>query len=381
MKGSVLKGVFCGMLCAAMLVTPVNTTKAATVAKSAITTMSTEETINLPIISKQGDSTETTSINMAFSDGVDGAQKITLKKRAYFNLSAYCVFDADTASKTASVYIENAAGETVKELYFINSNEQDNANVILEAGTYTIRVASVYKSSGKFFGEMLATNAQITDSISLGKQYIGYSNYEYQYRKFTVSANQQVGVVYFTQSTSGLISGGNIVLLDKNKKPISKSEYTTSTTNYGTSYGLAKGTYYLQIKGSDFYSLQVYTVKAANACATSKKKAKKVTSSTKYYVLPANNRKKTAYFKINVKKAKKQTLEIKYLASSNTYVRVTTYKGSKQVGYSMIWGGQGSKISYKSYSGKKVSWPKGTYYVKVETSDKLGNGTVGIKVK
>lgn len=148
MKGSVLKGVFCGMLCAAMLVTPVNTTKAATVAKSAITTMSTEETINLPIISKQGDSTETTSINMAFSDGVDGEQKITLKKRAYFNLSAYCVFDADTASKTASVYIENAAGETVKELYFINSNEQDNANVILEAGTYTIRVASVYKSSG-----------------------------------------------------------------------------------------------------------------------------------------------------------------------------------------------------------------------------------------
>ncbi|MBQ1393429.1 MAG: hypothetical protein IIY81_07835 [Lachnospiraceae bacterium] len=64
------------------------------------------------------------------------------------------------------------------------------------------------------------------------------------------------------------------------------------------------------------------------------------------------------------------------------YIKINVGKKCcERVGYSIIWGGQGSKIGYKSYSGKKVSWPKGTYYVKVETSDKLGNGTVGIKVK
>lgn len=380
MKG-IVKGVFCGMLCATMVVMPVDFTKAATVAKSAITTMSTEQEINLPVISKEGDSTNVTKTSISFSDGVDGVQKITLSKRAYVQISGYCTFDTKTEDKVADVHIVNAAGEIMQNLTLGGPNEVESKSVLLDAGTYTIQVVSEFKSSGTFFGEIIATNAQITDNISLGTQYIGYSNNENQYRKFTVSGNQQVGLTYFTQSLSGSVYGGNVVLLDKNKKPISRSEYTTSVNKYYVSYGLSKGTYYLQLKGPDFYSLQLSKIKSASNRGTSKKKAKKITSSMKYYVLPANHSKKTAYFKVNVKKAKKQTLTLNYLASSNTYVKVSIYKGSKQVGYNIIWGGYSKIFQYKTLSGKVTSWPKGTYYVKVETFDKFGNGTIGVKVK
>ena len=185
----------------------------------------------------------------------------------------------------------------------------------------------------------------------------------------------------FSFNSSGETStyGNNVTLYNSKKKAISNSNYTSSSNEYMTYYGVKKGTYYIKISGKGLYNITAHVAKKAAIPATTKAKAKKVTSSTKYYVMPASTKKSSAWFKFTISKPKKVTLTTSYIGDYSLDVKI--YKGSKSVDSFKLYNNDKKGRYYSNFlTGKEVTWPKGVYYVKV-TKTKTDSGIVGVNIK
>lgn len=302
-----------------------------------------------------------------------------------------------TVKLSASSYLSYAVktmGGTLLESGNCSATRQEvGTGISLNEGTYVLEVYALSANDPiDYTVGLYAVSAANTDSLSLGKASLAFGGKnDVHYKKIVVKAPGLLSVKAYmiTKSevenyydgTNSYLYSANIALCNSNKKEIVKGKYAFSSKGYTNSYGVKKGTYYIKITqlNDQYYYVKPSLKKYSNG-TTDKKKAIKVTSKYKNYVVPAGNS-SAMWFKIKVTKPKKLNAYIKYSGSDSISVEI--YKGSKKESSSTLYSGKALKFRWQTLWGSAVKWPKGTYYIKVKNnklSDKSG-GIVSVKVK
>lgn len=376
---------FCAFACATSLLVPVTGAKAATsnstsvVSTANITT--TEETLEIPVFSKSSSSNYLTRQGEIDATGTV-SYTLNVQKPIYFVGSV----ESQLNSGGIRYALTNAAGTEVSLAYTSSSSGYNTDNFTkkyIPAGQYTLTITSSSNSIGGYAFAVFGYDASTSGTIKAGTSYIGYNNSTDVYKKIKVTKDGCLAVcaTSFSISSSGNTTsyGNSITLCNSKKKAISNKGYTPSNLNYTNYYGVKKGTYYIKLSTPGYYNIQAKMVRKATPVATKKTAAKKVTSSNKYYTLPASTSKSSAWFKFTINKPKKLTLTTSFTGDYST--RMTVYKGSKVVYTCSLYDGSKRTLKYQTLAGKETTWPKGTYYVKISKSNKTDNGLLGIKLK
>lgn len=376
---------FCALVCAASMLVPAANINAVEVSKTEV--VSTQSVVSGGEIEVLAISQEDNATPQIYQGKIDPDSTVTYT----FHLSKAIYFMGQAASEISAgdvyyeVYSASNPSDTLCNAYTSTSALIDNfTQKYLPAGDYVLSVRSSVSASGAFafqvYGYDASTNATIKESTS----YVGYNN-KTVWKKIKVTNNGclAIGATSFIVDSSGNAassSGNKITLYNSKKKAISNALYTSSSQDFIECYGVKKGTYYIKISTPGCYRLYAKVIKKASLPAAKKTKAKKVTSSEKYYVIPASTSKSTSWFKFTVSKAKKLTLSTSYVGDYS--VKVTIYRGTKQVDTFTMYNNQGRNIKYRDLlTQKEVSWPKGVYYVKITKGTKKDNGVVSLKVK
>lgn len=395
-----LTAYLCAFTCAATLLSPTavsnaagnaNLTDTLTVAPitsvsnvnyGSVSTKSVDEN-TLPVIVESGDiNSSWTKSNIHISPGQQQDYPLHIDKKATVSGSISSTFTSSTG--TISVSIKDMNGTSIISSSVSSySNASSISSKILEPGDYTVSVSSVYNANAYYDITLIGFDARETASISLNKSYYFSTNSDI-YRKVTVKKASCLAVQSFTTSRSGNIFGTYVTLCDKNKKELSARTHSTSSNKYALAYGVKPGTYYIKVSSNTINyinSLTVKTLKNGATTATSKKKAKKVTSSAKNYIIPASTKKTSNWFKFTFKSKKKHTLTVQYQGTEKVIAEV--YNGSKKVTSRTLYGGSKLKLQYKTLNGlgTVTTWPTGTYYVKITKYAKTDSGLISIKVK
>lgn len=163
-------------------------------------------------------------------------------------------------------------------------------------------------------------------------------------------------------------------------------EYLSSTNGFSRNIGVKKGTYTISLKGAAIYevSTSFHKVKETSAKKTKKKAASIKKGKLNKGIIPANSRKKVHWYKIKNPKNQKLTLAVnaKKMSGGGGYgnLKITVYFPDKTSRYANINAGVSDQLSvtYGKIGTKKAR--KGTYYVKVVSTDGA-NGYYTLKWK
>lgn len=381
----------CALACAVSLIVPTTEVNANAVTKNietasvieTKTVASTTETSTLPVISKSTDEITENCLSGAgtVTDTNPVIYTINVATPVYFNGVA-----GSTGVNNGTVFILYDSTGNVKSSSSVSSGSSSDTftRSYLAKGVYTLKVYTYSDSTESYAFSVYGYDASTSGTIKQNVTYIGYNNSTDIYKKITVKKNGCLAVASSTLyiSTSGTTNmyGNQVTLCNSKKKAISAKVSTTSSGDYIRYYGVKKGTYYIKLSGSGYYTVAAKLAKAGNTIAAKKAKAKKVTSKLKSYVIPASTSKTTAWFKFNVSKAKKLTLTTAF--SGYYSLNVVVYRGTKKVNSFYLYDGGKKTLKYKNYlTNKETAWPKGTYYVKVTGVQKTDNGLLQLKVK
>lgn len=387
-----LMACLCVATCATTMIAPAAPTQAATntstvesidfnapFENTSIGAFAEGDSYTLPVFSTTNEMSSSTALTISgeVTPEMNATYTITFPKDVCFS------GQASTTVDQGSVYFEitDSTGKLLTNAYSSNDKDSFSGASYITAGTYTLTVQSnTLTGYGSFAVQMYGINASSSGTIKAGETYLGYNN-KTTYKKFTVSSNRVVGITAFdSDGTETNTYGRYITICNSKKKAISQKVYTSSSDNYTALFGLKKGTYYVKISSIGTYCIGLTNSKKGTISATSKKKAKKITSSYKNYIIPASTSKSSAWFKYDMKKSAKKTLSICY--NGNYSVKATIYKGSKAVYTYTIYNGKGLDFSYTNLARtKKVKWQTGTYYVKISKNQKTDSGLISIKIK
>lgn len=165
-----------------------------------------------------------------------------------------------------------------------------------------------------------------------------------------------------------------VQLYNKSKKPISYTKsinaYSKDSTKQEVWYAVKRGYYYIKISGNANY----YVTVAKGTALTEKsgsKKSKAVTIQSKKYrkglVMNTDSKKKYDWYKFTLKKKSKVFIS-GVLTDTNLEMKVySSAKVSKKTQNAFV-------------KGKKVTMPKGTYYIKVGKKKTYSGGAYAIGV-
>lgn len=373
----------CALACIASLTAPAAGVNAEAVTKASILSkqeVTPSETLELPVISKVTDSNVMTRQGYITSEE-EISYIIDVQTPVYFEGAASGAF-----SVSGSIYYElkDAEGNLKTNAYISNGEESDSfSGTYLEAGQYILTVENNADTTVNYAFAIYGYDASESGVITEKTAYVGYNNSNV-YKKIKITENGCLAVAANTFNINSLgektVYGNTVTLCDSNKKPLSEKEYTKESQQYIQYFGVKKGTYYIKISGTGSYTIAAQIAKKGTIPASKKSKAKKITSSNKSYVIPASNKKSTAWFKFTLKKAKKLTFTSSFVGGYSASIEL--YKGKKQLQKRTLWNGDSYKVKYKNLrTGKETTWPKGTYYVKVTTPKKTDNGLIQLKIK
>ncbi|WP_419022744.1 hypothetical protein [Emergencia sp.] len=282
-----------------------------------------------------------------------------------------------STSYSSSVYISASQDiEDYRYVYF----------PVKAAGTYTLQLKTGYGDGEAVLFATYATTSGGT--LTKGKTYYGSSpNNTTKYYKVTAPSTGYFTVEFKSAATT--YPTFNIKLANSKKTNLFKGgngyEYISSSKNYKTRVGVAKGTYYIAVKTTDpFYGLNVKFTKVSESSGSTKSKAKALyKGKTKKGIITASQSSTSGdWYKITVKK--KQKVRIKLYAlpgegASYGGIKFTITGGKYTVGsvtQTLYYNKTESLISLNT-NNTGYLYP-GTYYIKVQKSNG-GSGYYNIK--
>lgn len=258
--------------------------------------------------------------------------------------------------------------------YSSNGETYGRVFKIPKAGTYYIGLYSSkgYNTTYSYYAAVAAIFYSGADrTLSNGKQIVvGQKDEQVNYFKFTA-----INSGYITTYSDETAEYFKVALCNSSKKALSGYSYL----RYNPTYGVKKGvTYYFKV-ASGYNSDGGYTFKVTNSKITEKsgsKKSKAVTikkNSTKKGTILAGSSQADWYkFKLTGSKS----VKIYFKGRTNDQLKITVYKGSKNIGSSTLYYYDTSRTL--SSIGKLS---KGTYYIKIQRVNSKSSGWYSLKWK
>ncbi len=347
---------------------------------------------------------EFTYDNYGKQDGalVQGAteNKIPLKvsERTALNVLVFAYTASSAAVQTVNCNVTKADGAPLATTALQTKNTaatkigdytQILCNAVVEPGEYLVQLAGQNLSANVGYRVLaIGYQAPVEQEAALGANLSGYAaKNECIYKKITldsdgeltVRAKQYPATAYWTAGTSTQ-EGANVTLCDAQKKPLSTGVVTVKSTEYEQTYTLKKGTYYVQITGTDCFYFFGTGFAGGTLCQTKKANASILTDEGEEEILPLDGTTSSGWYKFTLKKAKKITLTTEFFGTGA--IKVVVYKGTAKKANSKYFGSGSSYVCTmkNKRTGKKAKWAKGTYYVKIMRNAKTTSGTVSVSM-
>ena len=234
-------------------------------------------------------------------------------------------------------------------------------------------------------------------TVTISDEDCTYFTEEISYIKFKPSVTGYI-TVKMTNASSIANASGYITLCNNKKKPIGRvnERYQTSANNswvYTRTYGVRKGkTYYLAVNSEGGVKITANIKSASKSTANTRKKAKNLNANKKANGVIIAGENKADWYKINVKKKKKvsvnitaktngATVEGNYIRGIRDGIKFSFYEkkgkpwSSDAYDYACMAGPGGITFSMKNnYTGATSGIDTGIYYIKVERYTNTSSG-------
>lgn len=294
-------------------------------------------------------------------------------------LSCIVLYLDSNPSSTYSDFAIYSDEECTKTIKYSSYN---NTAIIPNKGTYYLKfTVSDYSDDKPVDGY----------DFGLETRFIGGSDKTLKDKTWAITGNIDTSKpVYYkvTTSKAGSLTinvdaeySSRITLLNSNKKAISDETYYSSSAGK-VCFAVGKGTYYFKVtSSSDLFRIKSTFKAITDSSATSKAKAKKLTSGKAVNGLALATEKagKADWYKITLTKS--QAVDITFTGSvSSGEINLEFYgngfSGSITRRISAVDSDQ--SFSAQTYSSKKL--PKGTYYIKVTKKSATTSGFYTLKL-
>lgn len=267
----------------------------------------------------------------------------------------------------------------------LSTDEDKTAPVTVpKAGTYYLDIRGFETEDVDYTISADVTSSE-NDTITSGKaKYVTLvDSKDVNYYQF--SLKQDGAIKVYTTYGNGTKCEAQVEVCQKagsSYKTVAKLESAVE----GSVVGLAKGTYYLKLKGeASYYSLKYDLTVSSDKSGSSKQKAAslKLGTAAKGVITVQDKASKADWYKIKLTKNQSVTLSLS--GDVTGIVSLEFYDSSN-----LFWGGlviseytkDDSTVPYLvSFDGKGKKLPKGTYYIKITKDKSSSSGSYSVKVK
>jgi hypothetical protein len=256
-----------------------------------------------------------------------------------------------------------------------------------KAGTYYLKIASydssdiTYKLSGIIYSsddDSVSANTYRVFSL-LGSDDVNY---------YKINVNKTgVTTVIMAYADSSECDGDLTIKVCKKTNGVMKELASGKSSIDGSSFALAKGTYYLKVSGysSDYYQMgyKVKEVKDKSGSKKTKAASIKWKGTASGLILATDKTSKADWYKFSNSTKRKVTVTLKGTVTGSVTLE---FMGAKGDSFGKMYineykkeaAGSAYVGTYYSSSGKL---PKGTYYIKVTKEDMDVSGSYSISIK
>ena len=281
-----------------------------------------------------------------------------------------------------NLYSDPACTLTTGQTAYLNSSSLTDSLTasIVSPGTYYLKAAYSYMVAST--AATISVNAyqySSEEKVLSNAFQTTYTNDSTatKYHTMKVSADSLVtiyGNSYFTYNNSVSSLSANIC----NAQKVSlTSAYFTSSNQYAVTIALKKGTYYVATSESSPYRLRYTVKKVKNQGGAKRAKARSIAKkkSASGLLTFQDKKSKTLWYKINLKKAGKITLNLSAVSEGSSDFKLEIVHANSSYKYynNVAYFGNGTK----RIRSKKIR--KGTYYLKVTKYSASDNGSISIK--